>query len=187
MKFWLLFNWYYWLIRPANKIFYVEGFITFYDEIYLYWIIVSEPTSAALLPSPVPSNSSRAKTPMLDEWVMPYIDVTSDDRHQCRLCPHREDGLPALKRHIFAVHLNYKPYKCKYCTFTAVEPNTTELHLLKIHPNQPPRIVRLRYKGMPNTCYQNCNMLTCFKKTIADYCLQFNQYCRKFKYFKYLY
>ena len=109
---------------------------------------MQHPTQNSGEPSPIPLKLSAAKTPMLDEWVMPYIQNAPDKlKQQCKLCYHIEDGFHALKRHIFAVHLNYKPYKCKYCPFNAVEPNTTEMHLLKEHPDQPPRIVRLRYKG----------------------------------------
>ena len=113
--------------------------------------LVQPPESAQVKSAtsqPTPPSTTAAKTPMLDEWVMPYTETTTCNKQRCRLCPHEEDGFQALKRHIFAKHLNYKPYKCKYCAFTAVEPNTTEMHLLKEHADDPPRIVRLRYKGV---------------------------------------
>ena len=65
----------------------------------------------------------------------------------CRLCGETDSDNASLKRHIFTVHLNYQPYKCKYCSFAAVTPRSTELHLLQSHPQEPPRIIRLRYKG----------------------------------------
>ena len=78
---------------------------------------------------------------------MPFIHKLADGFLKCKLCGYSQDGLFAVKRHIFSTHLKYKPYKCKYCDFAAVEPNKTERHLVNCHPEMEPRIVRLRFKG----------------------------------------
>ena len=105
--------------------------------------------------------SSSSTSPVLDEWVMPYIYKLPDGFLKCKICGYSQDGLSAVKRHIFSIHLKYKPYKCKYCEYAAVEPNKTEKHLMNMHPELEPRIVRLRFKGtlpempqsLPKTIY----------------------------------
>lgn len=83
----------------------------------------------------------------LEYIVHKFIVKGQGNVQGCLLCGYKQEGASSLKRHLFAVHLQYHPYKCKYCDLTAVERNKVIKHLEKSHPDQEMRIVRLKFKG----------------------------------------
>ncbi len=83
----------------------------------------------------------------LEDMFAKYIVKGSGNIQTCLICAYRQEGASSLKRHLFAVHLNYHPYKCKYCNFDAVERNKVIKHLEKSHNGLKMKIVRSKFRG----------------------------------------
>ena len=65
----------------------------------------------------------------------------------CKQCSFTS-RLSTVMRHHLMSHLDYKPYACSYCKFRAVRSYAIKVHLQRIHPAKPGRIVRQINKEM---------------------------------------
>ena len=78
-------------------------------------------------------------------WWRRYVKTDSDHKFCCTECKYQNVSKWALKRHISAMHLRFKPFACKYCNFSAMETRYVRLHTKKRHPGLVFGFVRRKY------------------------------------------
>lgn len=82
--------------------------------------------------SPAPEESPEASTGV----QVIVIDQDSSSSHvECPLCLKEFPGAAAADKHMRAVHLNLRPYKCDWCGHCFVEMSNLRYHIRARHNN----------------------------------------------------
>ena len=78
-------------------------------------------------------------------WWRRHTKPASNNKFLCSLCGYQQSSVRRLKRHICATHLGFKPFACKYCDFSSIEPGYLKIHIKKRHPGLAFDFVQRKY------------------------------------------
>ena len=78
-------------------------------------------------------------------WWQRHVRTDNNHKFCCTLCKYTQTSMSALKRHVSAVHLGFKPFACKHCNFSAMSKSSVRGHINTKHPGLDFGFVRRKY------------------------------------------
>ena len=85
----------------------------------------------------------------LYEAIAVYVISVSPFEVTCQMCGTSRRSSSDVQVHILQDHLQFKPYKCKYCQVQGVTQEEMKDHLKRTHPYLGRKVITRKYVGVP--------------------------------------